>query len=70
MNPILDWGINFIAGLQTSAPWLATPARFLASWAPRVLPVPSALPLLVCGCPPGPACRCPLDCVRQPEHLF
>ena len=30
MNPILDWGINFIAGLQTSAPWLAAPARFLS----------------------------------------
>ena len=30
MNPILDWGIHFIAGLQTSAPWLAAPARFFS----------------------------------------
>jgi len=30
MNPILDWGINFIAGLQTSAPWLAVPARLFS----------------------------------------
>ena len=30
MNSILDWGIHFIAGLQTSAPWLVTPARFLS----------------------------------------
>jgi len=27
MNPIFDWGINFIAGLQTSAPWLAAPSQ-------------------------------------------
>ena len=31
MNPILDWGINFIAGLQTSAPWLVAPSRFFSS---------------------------------------
>ena len=30
MNPILDWGINFIAGLQSSAPWLAAPSRFFS----------------------------------------
>jgi membrane-associated phospholipid phosphatase len=30
MNPILDWGINFIAGLQTSAPWLVAPSRFFS----------------------------------------
>jgi len=30
MNPILDWGINFIAGLQTSAPWLAAPSHFFS----------------------------------------
>jgi membrane-associated phospholipid phosphatase len=30
MNPILDWGINFIAGLQTSAPWLVTPSQFFS----------------------------------------
>jgi membrane-associated phospholipid phosphatase len=30
MNPILGWGIHFIAGLQTSAPWLAVPARFFS----------------------------------------
>jgi membrane-associated phospholipid phosphatase len=30
MNPILDWGINFIAGLQTSVPWLVAPARFFS----------------------------------------
>ncbi len=30
MNPILDWGIHFIAGVQTSAPWLSDPARFLS----------------------------------------
>jgi membrane-associated phospholipid phosphatase len=27
MNPILDWGIDFIAGLQGSAPWLEAPSR-------------------------------------------
>ncbi len=27
MNPILDWGIHFIAELQASAPWLTAPAR-------------------------------------------
>ena len=30
MNPILDWGIHFIAGLQTSAPWLVAPSRFFS----------------------------------------
>ncbi len=30
MNPILDWGIHFIAELQTSAPWLVAPARFFS----------------------------------------
>jgi len=30
MNPILDWGIHFIAGLQTSVPWLVAPARFFS----------------------------------------
>ncbi len=30
MNLILDWGIHFIAEMQTSAPWLVTPARFLS----------------------------------------
>jgi len=30
MNPILDWGIDLIAGLQTSAPWLVAPSRFLS----------------------------------------
>ena len=30
MNPILDWGIDFIAGLQTSAPWLVAPSRFFS----------------------------------------
>ena len=30
MNPILDWGIDFIAGLQTSAPWLEVPSRFFS----------------------------------------
>ena len=30
MNPILDWGIDFIAGLQTSAPWLEAPSRFFS----------------------------------------
>jgi membrane-associated phospholipid phosphatase len=30
MNPFLDWGIHFIAGLQTSAPWLVAPARFFS----------------------------------------
>jgi membrane-associated phospholipid phosphatase len=30
MNPILDWGIHFIAGLQTSAPWLVAPSQFFS----------------------------------------
>ena len=30
MNSILDWGIHFIVGLQTSAPWLAVPSRFFS----------------------------------------
>jgi len=30
MNSILDWGIHFISGLQTSAPWLVAPARFFS----------------------------------------
>jgi len=30
MNPILDWGIHFIAGLQTSTPWLEAPSWFLS----------------------------------------
>jgi len=30
MNSILDWGIHFIAGLQSGAPWLVTPARFFS----------------------------------------
>jgi membrane-associated phospholipid phosphatase len=30
MNSILDWGIDFIAGLQTSAPWLEAPSRFFS----------------------------------------
>jgi membrane-associated phospholipid phosphatase len=30
MNPILDWGIHFIAELQTSAPWLVAPAQFFS----------------------------------------
>jgi membrane-associated phospholipid phosphatase len=30
MNPILDWGIDFIAGLQASAPWLEAPSRFFS----------------------------------------
>ena len=30
MNPILDWGIHFIAELQTTAPWLIAPARFFS----------------------------------------
>ena len=30
MNPVLDWGIHFIAELQTSAPGLVTPARFFS----------------------------------------
>jgi len=30
MNPILDWGIDFIAGLQTCAPWLGAPSRFFS----------------------------------------
>jgi membrane-associated phospholipid phosphatase len=30
MNHILEWGINFIAGLQTSAPWLAAPSRLFS----------------------------------------
>ncbi len=30
MNPILDWGIDFIAGLQASAPWLEVPSRFFS----------------------------------------
>ena len=30
MNPILEWGIDFITGLQTSAPWLVAPSRFFS----------------------------------------
>jgi len=30
MNSVLDWGIDFIAALQTSAPWLVAPSRFLS----------------------------------------
>jgi len=30
MNPILDWGIHFIAGLQAAAPWLELPSRFFS----------------------------------------
>jgi len=30
MNSILDRGIDFIAGLQTSAPWLEAPSRFFS----------------------------------------
>ncbi len=30
MDPILDWGIHFIAELQTNAPWLVAPARFFS----------------------------------------
>jgi len=30
MNAILDRGIDFIAGLQTSAPWLEAPSRFFS----------------------------------------
>jgi len=30
MNSILDWSINFIAGLQTSAPWLVAPSQFFS----------------------------------------
>jgi membrane-associated phospholipid phosphatase len=30
MDLILDCGINFIAGLQTSAPWLVAPSRFFS----------------------------------------
>jgi len=30
MNSILDWGIHFIAGLQTSAAWLEAPSRFFS----------------------------------------
>jgi membrane-associated phospholipid phosphatase len=30
MNPILDWGINYISGLQTSAPWFVSPSRFFS----------------------------------------
>ena len=30
MNPILDWGIHFIAGVQTSVPWLKEPAWFFS----------------------------------------
>lgn len=30
MNPILDWGIHFIAGVQTIVPWLRDPARFFS----------------------------------------
>ncbi len=31
MNAILDLGIDFIAGLQASAPWLEAPSRFFSS---------------------------------------
>jgi len=30
MNPIHNWGIHFIVGLQTSAPWLVAPSRFFS----------------------------------------
>jgi membrane-associated phospholipid phosphatase len=30
MNSIFDWGIHFIAGLQTSAPWLVAPSQFFS----------------------------------------
>jgi membrane-associated phospholipid phosphatase len=30
MNPILNWGIHFIAGLQTSAPWLVASSQFFS----------------------------------------
>jgi membrane-associated phospholipid phosphatase len=30
MNAILTWGIDFIAGLQTSAPWLEAPSQFFS----------------------------------------
>jgi len=30
MNPILDWGVHFITGLQASAPWLEPPSRFFS----------------------------------------
>jgi membrane-associated phospholipid phosphatase len=30
MNSIINWGIHFIVGLQTSAPWLVAPARFFS----------------------------------------
>ncbi len=30
MNPIFDWGINLIVGLQTSAAWLIAPSRFFS----------------------------------------
>jgi membrane-associated phospholipid phosphatase len=30
MNPIHDWGIHFIVGLQASAPWLAAPSKFFS----------------------------------------
>ncbi len=30
MNPILDWGINLIAGLQASIPWLRGSMTFLS----------------------------------------
>jgi len=30
MNPILDWGINLIAGIQAAAPWLRGPMMFFS----------------------------------------
>jgi len=30
MNPIHDWGIHFITGLQASAPWLEPPSQFFS----------------------------------------
>ena len=30
MNSILDWGIHFIAELQTNAPWLEAPSQFFS----------------------------------------
>jgi len=30
MNPILDWGIHLITGLQTSVPWLVAPSRLFS----------------------------------------
>ena len=30
MNPILDWGINLIAGIQAAAPWLRSPMMFFS----------------------------------------